>query len=304
MRNAFLFPGQGAQKVGMGADFAEKIENIRNRFEEADSILGRSISSLCFEGPQDELTKTQNTQPALFTMESAVADELLSRGITPSYCLGHSLGEYAALYASGVFTFSEGLTLVAKRGELMAGAGETASGSMAAVIGISKEAILEVLEQVEGTVVSANENSPDQTVISGETKAVEEAGRNLKKAGAKRVVQLPVSGAFHSPLMEPVADEFRSFVEAVPFQSPRCPVITNVTADAVNDPGRLRELLIEQLTSPVRWVDSMVYLKARELDRAVEIGPGSVLRGLARKCCSDLKVVPCSLVDDLYSLVG
>lgn len=304
MRNTFLFPGQGAQKVGMGADFAEKIGSIRDRFKEADLILGRDISKLCFEGPQDDLTQTQNTQPALFTVESAVADELMSRGITPSFCLGHSLGEYAALYAAGVFSFSDGLRMVAKRGELMGKAGETAPGSMSAVIGMSKDKLLQVLAEVDGTVVPANENSPDQTVISGEVEAVTRAAERLQKAGAKRVVPLPVSGAFHSPLMQPVADEFKVFIEAFTFNSPRCPVVTNVTADAVDDPGRLKELLIAQLTSPVRWVDSMEYLRTREIDRAIEIGPGSVLRGLARKCCSDLKVVPCSLVDDLYSLVG
>lgn len=303
MRNAFLFPGQGAQKVGMGADFAEKIGAVRDRFNDADSILGRDLSKLCFDGPQDELTQTRNTQPALFTVESAVVDELMSGGVKPSFCLGHSLGEYAALYAAGVFSFSDGLTMVARRGELMAKAGETAPGSMAAVIGMPKDRIMEVLGEVNGVVVSANENSPDQTVISGEIKAIKEAGERLGKAGAKRVVPLPVSGAFHSPLMQSVAEEFAGFIESVTFKAPRCPIITNVTADAVDDSGRLKELLIEQLTSPVRWVDSMEYLRTREIDRAIEIGPGSVLRGLARKCCSELKVVPCSLVDDLYSLV-
>jgi [acyl-carrier-protein] S-malonyltransferase len=303
MSMVFLFPGQGSQKVGMGADFYREFEVARQIFDQANDILGRDLKKICFEGPAEELTVTQNTQPALFTMETAVCDIVKSKGLEPSLVMGHSLGEYSALYAAGVYSFADGLRIVAKRGELMAKAGGASSGAMSAVIGLSRETIAKVLADVSGIVVPANENSPDQTVISGEAGAVKEAGVKLTQAGAKRVISLPVSGAFHSPLMKPASEEFEIFLKTFTFLPARCKVISNVTAEGQTDPTVIRDLLVRQLVSPVRWTDSMAYLKLSGIQSCVEIGPGAVLKGLAKKCVAELNVFSCDTVDNLYSLI-
>ncbi|MFP4014270.1 MAG: ACP S-malonyltransferase [Chitinispirillaceae bacterium] len=304
MKCTFLYPGQGSQSVGMGKDLLGEFPSAKARFEEADRILGRDLSRIILEGPQEELTATQNTQPALFVVESAITDILLQKGVEPQFTAGHSLGEYSALYAAGFISFEDGLKTVAARGELMSRAGEDAPGTMAAVIGLGKEKIAEVLKNVKsGIVVPANENTPEQTVISGEVQAVNEACSLLKEAGAKRALTLPVSGAFHSPLMQKAADEFKSVLETVQFSSPRCPVIANVTAEAQTDPAAVKELLVKQLVSPVLWVDSMNTLAGLDPALCAEVGPGSVLRGLARKCAPALNVVPCDSATNIYSLL-
>lgn len=303
MAYVFMFPGQGSQFVGMGADLVEKTPSVAARFAEADAVLGRSLSSLMLAGPEEDLKATQNTQPALFTMEAALVDVLREKGIAPSYTLGHSLGEYSALYAAGVFSFEDGLRLVAKRGELMAKVGAATKGAMSAVLGLSAAAIREVLKQVTvGVVVPANENTPDQTVISGEAAAVEAAAEVLKAAGAKRVLPLPVSGAFHSPLMKPAADEFRVYLDTVHFADARCPVITNVTAAPETSGAVLKGLLYDQLLNPVRWVDSIACLNGIGTFDAFEIGPGAVLKGLVKKCAPDMNVVSCGTADNVYSV--
>ncbi len=303
MPYVFMFPGQGSQKVGMGADLVSGVASVKARFDQADVILGRPLSKLILEGPEDELKSTQNTQPALFLLEAAIVDVLRGRGIEPVATMGHSLGEYSALYAAGVFGFEDGLRLVAKRGELMAKAGAASKGVMAAVIGLSSAQIREALKNVTaGVIVPANENSPDQTVISGEAAAFESASEILKAAGAKRVIQLPVSGAFHSPLMKPAADEFKNFLEQVNFADAKCPVITNVTAAPETKGSVLKGLLYDQLLNPVRWVDSVAALSAFGSFTAVEVGPGSVLKGLVKKCSQDLNVVLCETSDNVYSV--
>ena len=303
MSYVFLFPGQGSQKIGMAADLVEKSAHAKARFAQADAILGRSLSTLILEGPDDELKSTQNTQPALFLVESIIADLLAERGIVPAFTMGHSLGEYSALYAAGVISFEDGLTLVAKRGELMAAAGAASKGAMAAVLGISKEAIREALKSVTvGVVVPANENSPDQTVISGDAAAVEAAGEILKAAGAKRVIALPVSGAFHSPLMKPAADAFKPFLDTITFNTAKCPVITNVTAAPETDGTALKGLLVDQLLNPVRWVDSVATLAAQGEFTWVEAGPGIVLKGLVKKCAPEINVVSCETAENVYSV--
>jgi [acyl-carrier-protein] S-malonyltransferase len=300
----FLFPGQGSQSVGMGKDFYNEFETARKRFDSANEILQRDLLKIIFEGPQEELTATQNTQPALFLVESVIADILNEKGIKPSFTAGHSLGEYSALYAAGVLSFSDGLKAVARRGEYMAKAGKATAGTMAAVMGLSKEKIAEVLQKVtSGIVVPANENTPEQTVISGEVPAVNEACTLLKEAGAKRAMLLPVSGAFHSPLMKGAAEEFSKILDTITFSKPRCPVITNVTAKPETDAALMKSLLVKQLVSPVRWVDSMQALVGLDYGTCCEVGPGSVVKGLAKKCQDTLNVISCDTVTNIYSLL-
>ncbi|MDR0308270.1 MAG: ACP S-malonyltransferase [Chitinispirillales bacterium] len=305
MKISMLFPGQGSQFTGMAKDFYEEVPAARLRFEEADKILGRDLSRIIFEGPSEELTATQNTQPALFTVEAVITDFLMSQGAVPQYAAGHSLGEYSALYAAGVIGFEDGLKTVAARGAAMAEAGRQAPGAMAAVMGIDREKTISVLSRVRsGIVVAANENSPEQTVISGEVEAVNEACVLLKEVGAKRTVVLPVSGAFHSPLMRSAADKLQAALVPVVFSTPRCPVITNVTAKAETDPALMKDLLVKQLMSPVKWVDSMITLSALSPDFCAEVGPGTVLKGLTKKCAPSLNVISCDTVENLYSLIN
>jgi [acyl-carrier-protein] S-malonyltransferase len=305
MKYAFLFPGQGSQSVGMGRDLAGAFASAGKRFARADEILQRPLSRLIWDGPMEELTQTKNTQPALFTVEAAIADILAEKGIVPGVVAGHSLGEYSALYSAGVLSFEDGLVLVARRGELMTAAGAKKPGAMAAVIGMDKGKIAEILQTVAaGIVVTANENTPDQTVISGETAAVKEAGEKLKAGGAKKVVPLPVSGAFHSPLMQEAADAMAQVLLPVQFNAPKCPVIANVTARPETDAGLLKDLLVKQLVSPVRWVESMLAVAACGCGTAVEAGPGSVLRGLARKCHGELNVTGAGSAAEISTLAA
>jgi [acyl-carrier-protein] S-malonyltransferase len=303
MSQVVMFPGQGSQKVGMGADVYEKFPLARDRFDAAGTIAGFDLKKMCFEGPQEALTATQHTQPSLFTLESILFDLCKEKGLCPEAVLGHSLGEYGALYAAGVFSFEDGLALVTERGRLMAKAGESSKGAMSAVIGLSAEKIREVLATVtEGVVVPANENSPDQVVISGSQEGVAAAAPKLSAAGAKRVLPLPVSGAFHSPLMQPAADQFASFLTKFTFKNAVCPVIANVDGCEHTDGAEIRDLLVKQLVSPVKWVDSIAHLKAKGLTSCLELGPGSVLAGLVKKCSAEINVVSCGTVDNLYSL--
>lgn len=305
MKYTFLYPGQGSQSVGMGKDLYDSFQIAKDHFNMADQILGRNLSSLIFNGPLEELTATQNTQPALFTVEAAITDILGEKGIAPGFTAGHSLGEYSALYGAKALSFEDALNAVAKRGALMAAAGKSKPGTMAAIIGLSKEKISEVLRTVtSGIVVPANENTPEQTVISGEIPAVKEACEKLKEAGAKRALLLPVSGAFHSPLMQSAADEFKEILDSLSFSTPICPVITNVIAKPETDPQVLKGLLVKQLTSPVRWVESMKALSCLDYGICIETGPGNVLKGLAKKCSDSLNVVPSDTATNIYSLLN
>jgi [acyl-carrier-protein] S-malonyltransferase len=303
MNYSFLFPGQGSQKVGMGLDFFQSSDIAKKRFEEASELLGRDLAKICFEGPEETLIATQNTQPAIFTIEAIICDILAEKGIYPSYVAGHSLGEYGALYAAGFISFREGISLVVRRGELMGKACAARPGSMAVILGLPKKRIEELCSTVTtGVVVCANENSLDQTVISGETGAVKDACELLKASGAKRAMLLPVSGAFHSPLMQQAVDEFTDFIAPFSFKAPRCPVISNVTAQLESSPEKIKDLLLQQLISPVRWVDGMELLLTLEHGVLLETGPGSVLRNLVKKCNDSLNVLPCDTATNVFSL--
>lgn len=303
----FIFPGQGSQFVGMGRSLFDSEAVARARFEEADSILGRSLSSLCFEGPEEDLKSTENTQPALFVCSAAAGDVLRERGIAPACVAGHSLGEYSALYAAGVFDFATGLRLVAARGRAMAEAGAAVPGTMAAVMGLEIDQLDAICAQAssdqDGVVVVANDNSPGQTVISGTPAAVNKACELAKAAGAKRALPLPVSGAFHSPLVDPARKVMAEMLGSAQLSSPACAFIPNVTARVENSPEAIRSNLIDQVTSRVRWVESVQAMKNTGVTAVLEVGPGKVLAGLIKRIEKDLNVLAAGSAEEIAAAI-
>jgi [acyl-carrier-protein] S-malonyltransferase len=290
-RTAFLFPGQGSQFAGMGRSFAEAFPDARQVFEEADAALDFPLSRLCFEGPEQDLKLTENTQPALLTVAVAAYRILEKHGVRPDYAAGHSLGEYSALVAAGALNFADAVRLVRKRGRFMQEAVPPGVGAMAAVLRLDPQKLDAVLlDAAQGEIVTAaNFNSPDQTVIAGHAPAVQRAGDLAKAAGAKRVVPLSVSAPFHCPLMKPAQESMRAELDAVAFSDLRFPLVNNWQAREVRTGAEAREGLFEQIPNPVRWMQTIQYFAAQGVTRAIEVGPGNVLTGLLRSIAPQIE---------------
>ena len=280
MKKAIIFPGQGAQFSGMGKDLYNNSAEAREMFEKANEVLGFRITDVMFEGSAEELKQTNVTQPAVFLHSVILASTL---GIKPDAVAGHSLGEFSALVAAGVLSFEDGLRLVAKRAAAMQKACMTQPGVMAAVLALPDQTIEQVCDSIEGIVVAANYNCPGQLVISGAVEAVNEACAKLKEAGARRALVLPVGGAFHSPLMEPARQELKEAIADTTFNTPVCPIYQNVDAKPYTDPESIKQNLIAQLTSPVRWTQIVQNMVKDGFTDFTELGPGNVLQGLIKK---------------------
>lgn len=278
---AFVFPGQGAQYSGMAKDLYDAYAEARTIMQRANDILGFSITGVMFEGSDEDLRQTRVTQPAIF-LHSIVASKLMTT-LRPDMVAGHSLGEFSALVAAGAIDWEDGLRLVSQRAQAMQEACEIVPGTMAAVLGMPDDKVAEVCDSVEDVVVAANFNCPGQVVISGSQSGVEQACKALKEAGAKRALKLPVGGAFHSPLMQPAAQHLEKAIMETIFRAPMCPVYQNVSAKGETDPATIQHLVLAQLTSPVRWTQSVQQMIADGATHFYEFGPGDVLKGLIRK---------------------
>jgi [acyl-carrier-protein] S-malonyltransferase len=302
VKTAFVFPGQGSQKVGMLQDLYNEYAIVRQRFAEADEALGYSISKLCFEGPDTELVKTANTQPAILTASIACYEVLKEKGFAPDIVGGHSLGEYSALVAAGVLKFADAVYLVHKRGEFMQEAVPIGKGAMAAILALPREQVVEICQQVNdevGSVQAVNFNCPGQIVIAGETAAVEKAAELMKAAGAKRAVMLPVSAPFHSRLMEPAADKLKVELDKVTLSDAQIPVVANVNGQILTDASAIKESLVKQAASPVLWEDCVATMVNFGAQAFVEVGPGKVLTGFTKKINKEMQLAN---VEDVASL--
>ncbi|MGB5191262.1 ACP S-malonyltransferase [Robiginitalea sp.] len=291
---AYIFPGQGAQFSGMGKDLYEGFPMAQELFEQANDILGFSITDIMFEGTAEDLRQTRVTQPAIF-LHSVILSKVLGSSFAPDMVAGHSLGEFSALVANETLSFADGLKLVAKRADAMQKACEAKPGTMAAVLGLEDAVVESVCSQIPGVVVPANYNCPGQLVISGELEAIDRACEKLKEAGARRALVLPVGGAFHSPLMQPAREELAAAIEETPFSKPICPVYQNVSTTAIADTDTIRKNLIAQLTAPVKWTQSVRQMIADGATEFIEVGPGKVLQGLVRKVDAEVEAHSASI---------
>ncbi len=285
---AFIFPGQGSQSVGMGAELSRSYPVAKAVFDEADDFLERPLSQLCFEGPETALKQTENTQLAILTCSVATLKIITQLGIVPKVVAGHSLGEYSALVASGVLAFSDALRLVNARAQFMAEAGEEQDGTMAAILGMDIEQLENICRKVDGVVGIANYNCPGQLVISGEVDAVQDViSLASAEIGARRCRPLPVSGAFHSPLMSSAQEKFQAVLNSVAFHSPQIDVVMNVTGETVADLDSIKQLLFQQITKPVQWEKTLNTIDNNRITNFIEVGPGKVLSGLVKRTLPD-----------------
>jgi [acyl-carrier-protein] S-malonyltransferase len=280
MKHAYVFPGQGAQYPGMGKDLYEANVEAKQMFDKANEILGFNITDIMFNGTADELKQTKVTQPAVF-LHSVILAKVLN--VKPDAVAGHSLGEFSALVVSGALSFEDGLRLVSKRAMAMQACCEQQPGGMAAILGLGDSVVEQCCEAIDGVVVAANYNCPGQIVISGANEAVDKACEQLKEAGARRALRLPVGGAFHSPLMEPARAELEKAIAETKFHTPSCPIYQNVDAQPQTDSEVIKHNVIAQLTAPVRWTQTAKNMIADGIDTYTELGPGNVLQGLIKK---------------------
>ena len=279
---AYVFPGQGAQFSGMGLDLYNQSDVAKELFDSANSILGFKITEIMFNGSAEDLKQTKVTQPAIF-LHSVILAKILGDNFKPEMVAGHSLGEFSALVSTGVISFEDGLKLVSKRATAMQKACDIQKSTMAAVLGLEDSIVEKVCDSIDGVVVAANYNCPGQLVISGEINAINEACEKLKENGARRALVLPVGGAFHSPLMSPAKEELEKAIKNTIFHKPSCPIYQNVTANAVMDENEIKNNLISQLTSPVRWTHTIQQMVEDGASEFIEVGPGKVLQGLVKK---------------------
>ncbi len=310
MPRAFVFPGQGSHAAGMGEALAAAFPVAREMFEEIDEALKQNLTRLMFQGPEDELVLTENAQPALMAVSLAIVRVLVQEGGidlagTAAFVAGHSVGEYSALAATGALRLDEAARLLKTRGRAMQEAVPVGEGAMAAVIGLDLEAVREIAARAagNGVCVVANDNAPDQAVVSGNADAVKRAIEIASEQGARRTIMLPVSAPFHCALMAPAAEAMAEALAEVELKAPVVPLIANVTAEPVEDPETIRELLVEQVTAMVRWRESVVYLKNSDVDTLVELGAGKVLTGLARRIDPELAAVSVSSPEDIEAFL-
>ena len=292
---AYVFPGQGAQFSGMGLDLYNENDIAKELFNSANTILGFKITEIMFHGSAEDLKQTKVTQPAIF-LHSVIIAKLMGDSFNPDMVAGHSLGEFSALVSSGVITFEDGLKLVYKRAIAMQKACDLQESTMAAVLGLEDSIVEKICKEINGVVVAANYNCPGQLVISGEVSAINKACEKLKENGARRALVLPVGGAFHSPLMNPAKEELEKAINNTVFKKPTCPIYQNVTASAVVDESEIKNNLISQLTSPVRWTHTVQQMIADGAKEFIEVGPGKVLQGLVKKINRESEVSSATIV--------